>query len=432
MRVGDIIEQLLGSDLPVRLEAFDGTAMGPLDAPAKVTVRSIDAVRRIVHGAVGDLATLSPPGELGFARAYVCGDLDIEGDIFAVLQLRDRMPNVKLGTRQLLELARGFGIDDLRPLPPPPEEIHLRGRRHSKERDAAAVAAHYDVGNDFYGLFLGSTMTYSCAVFEEDDFTLDQAQNAKYELVCRKLGLEPGMRLLDVGCGWGGMVMHAAKHHGVRAVGVTLSRAQQELATKRVYAAGLSDLVEIRYQDYRDVSDGPYDAISSIGMFEHVGEARTGEYFADLYRQLKPKGRLLNHAIARPPFKGKAAVHRRGFIHRYVFPDGELLEVGTVVSAMQKAGFEVRHEESLREHYARTLRHWVANLEANWDEAVRLTSEARARVWRLYMAGSAVLFEAGQTQIHQVLGVRLDGGSSGMPNRPRWDRDRLIWPEPSR
>jgi cyclopropane-fatty-acyl-phospholipid synthase len=412
MRVGELVEQLVGRDLPIHVTAWDGTDLGPPDAPAALVVHSPDAIRRIV----------TAPGELGFARAYVAGDVDIQGDIFEVLGLRDRLPEVKLTPRQILQLLRGMSIADLRPLPPPPEEIRLRGSRHSKERDAAAIAAHYDVGNDFYRLVLGPTMTYSCAVFEQEDTTLDEAQAAKYELICRKLGLEPGMRLLDVGCGWGGMVIHAARHHGVRAVGVTLSRAQQELASKRVSEAGLSDLVEIRLQDYREVTDGPYDAISSIGMFEHVGEARTAEYFTNLHRLLRPQGRLLNHAIARRPSKGRAAVHPRGFIHRYVFPDGELLEVGSAVSAMQRAGFEVRHEENLREHYARTLRQWVANLEHRWDEAVGLTSEARARIWRLYMAGSAVLFDAGEIQIHQVLATRSDGGRSGMPRRPGWDR----------
>ena len=420
MSVGDLVLQLLGPDLPIRLEAWDGTALGPEDARAKIVLRSSDALRRIV----------TAPGELGFSRAFVAGDLDVEGDIFDALALRDRLPNVKLTPRQVLEGVRLLGIGDLRPLAPPPEEIRLSGRRHSKERDAAAVAAHYDVGNEFYSLFLGSTMTYSCAVFESEDQSLDDAQTNKYELICRKLGLRPGMRLLDVGCGWGGMAMHAARHFGVHAVGVTLSRAQQELATTRVAEAGLSDVVEIRYQDYRDVADGPYDAISSIGMFEHVGEARTAEYFAALFALLRPEGRLLNHAITRPPYKkGRARLHPRGFIDRYVFPDGELLEVGMTVSAIQQAGFEVRHEESLREHYALTLRHWVANLESNWDEAVRVAGERRARVWRLYMAGSAMLFEAGPTQIHQVLAVKLgDRGASGMPLRPDWDTSSLASP----
>jgi cyclopropane-fatty-acyl-phospholipid synthase len=300
------------------------------------------------------------------------------------------------------------------PLPPPPEEARLRGRRHSKERDAAAVAHHYDVSNEFYRLVLGETMTYSCAYFTEDGTSLDDAQRAKYDLVCRKLGLQPGMRLLDVGCGWGGMAMHAAEHYGVRAVGVTLSRHQHDLASKRVAEAGLAEHVEIRFQDYRDVDDGPYDAVSSIGMFEHVGLARLRDYFDVLFKLLPPTGRLLNHAISRP--WGRSRFDRHSFIERYVFPDGELHEVGSVVSAMQQQGFEVRDVHSLREHYAKTLRHWVANLEARWDEAVALAGAPRARVWRLYMAGSAVNFEEARTNVHQVLAVKPGPqGDSGMP-----------------
>ena len=261
-------------------------------------------------------------------------------------------------------------------------------------------------------------MTYSCAVFHDPSDTLEAAQANKYELICRKLGLEPGMRLLDVGCGWGGMVMHAAEHHGVRAVGVTISRRQAELAEKRVAEAGLSKEVEIRVQDYREVADGPFDAISSIGMFEHVGEARLGEYFGRLRALVPPQGRLLNHGISRPSGQ-RARLPARSFINRYVFPDGELHDVGGIVSLVQTSGFEVRHVETLREHYALTLRQWVANLEANWDEAVEDVGEARARVWRLYMAGSATNFEAGRTLVHQVLAVpATDDGRSGMPLRP--------------
>ena len=410
MRIDSLVREVLGDALPVRLEAYDGTAVGPEDSPATIIIRSPDAIRRIV----------TSPGELGFARAYVTGDLDVDGDIFEALSLRDRIPDVKLQPKQLVRAARMIGLSDLRPLPPPPEEARLRGRRHSKQRDAAAIAHHYDVGNDFYRLVLGPSLTYSCAVFERDDASLEEAQAAKYELICRKLGLRPGMRLLDVGCGWGGMVMHAAANHGVTAVGVTLSRAQQELGSKRIADAGLSDKVEVRYQDYRDVRDGPYDAISSIGMFEHVGMHRTAEYFGNLFTLLRPGGRLLNHAIARPPSK-QTRLAPRSFVARYVFPDGELLEVGKTISAMQQAGFEVRHSEGLREHYARTLRHWVANLEANWDEAVRLVGQSRARIWRLYMAASACNFEAGRTQIHQVLGVRLHpDGRSDLPLRPAY------------
>src|SRR3954447_8057879 len=246
VELASLIESVLGPDLAVGFRAYDGSTYGPPDAPATIVLRSIDALRRIV----------TAPGELGFARAYVAGDIDVEGDMFAALSLQDRLPEAKLTARQVVHAVRLIGLRNLKPLPPPLSEVRLRGRLHSKERDAAAVEAHYDVGNDFYSLFLGSTMTYSCAVWERgDDMTLDEAQTAKYELICRKLALEPGMRLLDVGCGWGGMAMHAARHHGVRAVGITLSRAQHELASKRVAEAGLSDVVEIRFQDYRDVSD---------------------------------------------------------------------------------------------------------------------------------------------------------------------------------
>jgi cyclopropane-fatty-acyl-phospholipid synthase len=256
-------------------------------------------------------------------------------------------------------------------------------------------------------------------VFHDRSDSLEQAQENKYELICRKLGLEPGMRLLDIGCGWGGMVMHAARHHGTQAVGVTISTRQAELAEKRAVEAGLSDQVEIRLQDYRDVGDGPYDAISSIGMFEHVGEARLSEYFERIHGLLRPGGRLLNHGISRPPNGGsKPPIPRRSFMGRYVFPDGELHEVGRVTSVIQDAGFEVRHLESLREHYSLTLRRWVANLEAHWDEAVEDVGEERARVWWLYMAGSAIAFDLGRTQIHQILAVPQADGRSGMPLRP--------------
>ncbi|HEY1737397.1 MAG TPA: cyclopropane-fatty-acyl-phospholipid synthase family protein, partial [Acidimicrobiia bacterium] len=279
---------------------------------------------------------------------------------------------------------------------------------------------HYDVSNDFYRMVLGDTMTYSCAVWSPEANSLDAAQTHKYDLICRKLGLHPGMRLLDVGCGWGGMVMHAVRNYGVDAVGVTLSRSQLEYARRAAETAGLADRVEFRMQDYRAIADGPFDAISSIGMFEHVGKARLHEYFARLHTLLRPQGRLLNHAISRPPGDERTHFHRHGFIDRYVFPDGELHEVGTVVSAIQQEGFEVRHVETLREHYALTLRAWVANLERNWDAAVATTTMGRARIWRLYMAASAMNFEAGRTQVHQVLGVRSDDGRSAMPLRPDW------------
>ena len=248
-----------------------------------------------------------------------------------------------------------------RPPAAPPEECRPSGRLHSKSRDAAVISHHYDVGNDFYRLVLGPSMTYSCARFVDDRTTLEEAQAAKYELICRKLGLDrrPGGRLLDVGCGWGSMAIHAARHHQASVTGVTLSRPQADEARRRVAEEGLADQIEIRVQDYRDLGGEQFDAISSIGMFEHVGSPRMAEYFQTLRHLLTPTGRLLNHAISKP---GGSFLGRRSFVGRYVFPDGELVDVAEVVRAMQGAGFEVRDVESLREHYARTLRHWVANL----------------------------------------------------------------------
>jgi cyclopropane-fatty-acyl-phospholipid synthase len=419
--VARALEAVLGPDLPIAVRAYDGSRLGPADAPATLLVRSPVVFRRLI----------TAPGELGLGRAYVAGELDVEGDLYAALAaLRDRFPDLRaFGPRQWAEVLRLAGSSALRTgfgaLAVPPEEARLGGVRHSKERDAAAIAHHYDVSNAFYRIVLGPSMTYSCAVWEHEDVPLEDAQAAKYELVCRKLGLEPQMRLLDVGCGWGGMVVHAAANHGVRAVGVTLSRRQAEWAEKAVAEAGLADRVEIRYQDYRDVRDGPFDAISSIGMFEHVGLSQLRVYFGGLRRLLRPGGRLLNHAIARPPNAGRTRFQPNSFIDRYVFPDGELHEVGNVVSTMQRTGYEVRHVESLREHYALTLRAWVSNLETGWDDAVAEVGPGRARVWRLYMAASALNFEAGRTQVHQVLAVRSDGGRSGLPLRPRFEERPL-------
>ncbi len=413
MALASVVDDVLGGDLPLAVEAYDGSRAGPADAPATVVVGSPDALRRII----------TAPGELGIARAYVSGDLGLKGSIWALLDLRDRLPDVRLEPRAVLRLVRELGgWRQVRPVPAPPEEARLRGRRHSKARDAAAISHHYDVSNAFYRLVLGPSLTYSCAVFHEPSNTLEQAQANKYQLICRKLDLRPGMRLLDVGCGWGGMVQHAAQHHGVEAVGITISTRQAELAEKRVAEAGLSDQVQIRVQDYREVADGPYDAVSSIGMFEHVGEARLAGYFDCLHGLVSPDGRLLNHGISRPARSERARLPSRSFINRYVFPDGELHEVGRVVSITQDAGFEVRHVETLREHYALTLRQWVANLEEHWDEAVAEVGDRRARVWRLYMAASALNFEAGRSQVHQVLSVpRTPGGRSGVPLRPVFD-----------
>ncbi|MBK5223956.1 MAG: class I SAM-dependent methyltransferase [Acidimicrobiia bacterium] len=407
-----IVESFLGERAPLRVTCWDGSSFGDPGATVGITVTSPTAPRRLLWN----------PGELGLGRAYVAGEIELHGSIFDLLGLRDQVGGrdddvaLRLGLRDwwsFLGSVRRLGAIGPRPTPPP-QEARLRGRRHSKARDAAAIRHHYDVGNDFYRLVLGPTMTYSCAYFPEPGTTLDQAQELKYELICRKLGLERGMRLLDVGCGWGGMVLHAAQQHGVEAVGITISAQQADLARQRVSEAGLGGRVEIRLQDYRDIDDGPFDAISSIGMFEHVGLEQLTAYLGQLRRLLQSGGRLVNHAISRP--RGVGGFDRDSFVARYVFPDGQLHEAGRVVSALQDEGLECRDVESLREHYARTLRQWVANLEANWDEAVALVGAPRARIWLLYMAGSALGFEANRLNVHQVLATNTaPDGRSRMP-----------------
>ncbi|KNB54381.1 SAM-dependent methyltransferase [Streptomyces caatingaensis] len=426
-RLAALAEQALGAPLPVRLRAWDRSEAGPPGAPVLV-VRNRRALRRL----------LWKPGELGLARAWVAGDLDVEGDLYHALDLLAesvwergedaprrsgpaallaavRDPGLRAAAGELLRLAAPWAP----PAPPAEEARGTSGPLHTLRRDRQAISHHYDVGNAFYEKVLGPSMVYSCAYWEPGG-TLEDAQRAKLDLVCRKLGLAEGTRLLDVGCGWGSMALHAAREYGVSAVGITLSEEQAAYARKRVAEAGLTDRVEIRVQDYREISDGPFDAISSIGMAEHVGRARYAEYAADLYALLKPGGRLLNHQIARRPLKDEEGYRVDEFIDRYVFPDGELAPVGRTVAQLEEAGFEVRDVEALREHYALTLRRWVANLEENWDACVRLTSPGRARVWRLYMAASALSFERNRIGVNQVLAVRTPGsGDPGLPLRTR-------------
>jgi cyclopropane-fatty-acyl-phospholipid synthase len=412
-RLEPLAELAFSGPAPVRFEAWDGSTLGPPDAAATIRLRSPDALRRVLWS----------PDELGLGRAYVAGEADLEGDIVETMRAL-RIPRPDLHTRgrlvaAALRVARELGILG-RPAPPPPEEAHPRGRLHSRGRDAEAISHHYDVGNAFYRLVLGPSLTYSCARWGDDTETVADAQAAKHDLVARKLGLhrQPDLRLLDVGCGWGSMALHAAALHRAQVVGITISHEQFDLATERVKEAGVDDRVEIRLQDYRALGGETFDAISSIGMFEHVGARRTAEYFTTLRGLLRPRGRLLNHAISKV---GGSRLGTRSFVGRYVFPDGELLDVADVVRSMESAGFEVRDVESLREHYALTLRAWIRALEANWDEAVREVGEGRARVWRAYMAGSVVGFEEGDIAIHQVLGVVPEAdGSSGMPLRRDW------------
>jgi cyclopropane-fatty-acyl-phospholipid synthase len=418
MTVADFLRAVLGPDVPVRVRAYDGSSFGPTDARTTLVVRSPDALRRMI----------TSPDELGLGRAYVAGDIQIDGDVFEVLAMRDQFEAAKLRPPQVAAAFRLLGASALRPLPPPPEEARLRGRRHSKERDAAAISFHYDLSHDFYRLVLGPSLTYSCAVWTDTTPSLEVAQANKHELVCAKLGLAPGMRLLDIGCGWGGLALHAAEHHGAQVVGVTLSRPQAELAQKLASERGLGDRVEIRFADYRDVTDGPFDAVSSIGMFEHVGLSQLATYFGQCSTLVAPGGRFLNHAISRPAHlpeitHGRFARGglRRDFTERYVFPDGELHEIGAVISAVQAAGFEARHMESLREHYALTLRCWAQNLESGWDDAAGQVGEGRARVWHLYMAAAARGFEEQRVEVHQVLATKTDDGRSGMPRRPSFD-----------
>lgn len=407
-RLAEALGIILGTkEIPLRLRAWDGSEAGPVNAPV-IEFRSRKGLRRM----------LWCPNQLGLSRAYVAGDIDGPGDLFesfSVLSSVGKFAELKafrpptLGERwKLLRTAVRVGAVGLPPAPPPEEmNVAKAGRLHSKKRDAAAVSHHYDVGNDFYALVLGPSMVYSCAVWEDEDTGLDAAQDAKLDLVCRKLGLQPGMRVLDVGCGWGSFALHAAQNYGVDVVGVTLSKEQAALARERAAGAGLSERIEIRVQDYRDVEDGPFDAISSIGMAEHVGGEQIGNYAARLSGLLRPGGRLLNHAISWNA--GEMPPDPDSFIPRYVFPDGEMLSLTVMVGALESAGLEVLDVEALRLHYGLTLRAWVKNLEENWDEAVKLTSEGRARVWRLYMASSALGFERGLNGVNQIL-VQRPGG----------------------
>ncbi|GAA1833988.1 class I SAM-dependent methyltransferase [Microlunatus capsulatus] len=418
MSLAGVLGAVLGSSLPLRLTAYDGSATGPEEALGfdLLTPR-------------GTRYLATAPGELGLVRAYVAGDLELRGvhpgDPYPLLRALGDAEVPRPPARVLAEVVRSLGAESFRPVPPPPQEVQPRwrrtvsGLRHSRTRDAEAIAHHYDVSNTFYGFVLGPSMTYTCACYPAPDATLEQAQENKYRLVFEKLRLQPGQRLLDVGCGWGGMVRYAARR-GVRATGVTLSAEQAAWAQQAVVDEGLEDLAEVRHGDYRDVVAGGFDAVSSIGLTEHIGVGNYPAYFAFLRSLLRTGGLLLNHSITRPD--NRRAAPTKGFIDRYVFPDGEMTGSGRIITEAQDAGLEVLHEENLRPHYALTLRDWCANLVEHWDEAVAEVGLGTAKVWGLYMAGSRLGFERDVVQLHQVLAVRTDGhgGGTDLPLRPWW------------
>jgi cyclopropane-fatty-acyl-phospholipid synthase len=380
---------------PFALRFWDGSVLPPTNGNGGPTF-SARSPRAVAHA-------LLAPGQLGLSRAYVSGELDVD-DIDAVLDLlREWSPPPIDGPTQrrlVLGALRAAGI--MRPPRPPAVELRPRGKRHSLVRDARAVRHHYDVANEFFALFLDDSMTYSCAIFDDpsrDDEPLESAQERKLETICRKLAIAPGERVLDVGCGWGSLAVHAATRHGAHVVGITLSEPQARLARERAAAAGIADRVEIRVADYREMRGEHFDAIASIGMVEHVGGAQLDAYAATLAGLLEPGGRLLNHGIARlRPDETEAGA----FSERYVFPDAAPMQLSRVQHALERAGFVTEHVEGYAAHYARTLAHWAARLDANAAEGERLAGPERMRVWRLYLRAARSGFQTGFTSIYQV------------------------------
>ncbi len=414
-RICRLLAEILGErSEKVGVRLWNGRTW-PDDAerPATLVLRHRDALAKM----------FSAGTEAGLAEAYIYDDFDIEGDIDAVFDVADALLARLSDWKEKLKLAGLFLTSPHRAsrqrrgvLP------HLNGSRHSPQRDRAAVTFHYDLSNDFYRLWLDRRMVYSCAYFESSNDSIDDAQEQKLTYLCAKLRLRPGQRLLDFGCGWGGLIVHAAEHFGVNAIGITLSERQAELARERIRARGLQKAVEVRVCDYRDLSieASEYDAAVSVGMAEHVGRAQLPNYFAIAHTLLKPGGVFLNHAIgegviARPVNTGGS------FIDRYVFPDGDIPPLPVMLGAAESAGFEIRDVENLRKHYALTLRHWLRHLEACRDDAIAFVSEETYRVWRLYLAGSAHGFRRGHLAVYQTLLTKLD--ESGSENLPLTRRD---------
>jgi len=401
--LAEAVEPFVGGELPVRLVAWDGSEAGPADAPV-VELRSPDAVRRL----------LWRPGELGAAQAYVTGELEVPGDLdealthaFAVARergLSTRRPNATAVVRAV-RAALGLGAIGAPP-PAPASQARVRGRLHSLVRDQRAISHHYDLSNDFYELVLDSSMAYSCGWFEAEDTALEQAQAAKLDLVCTKLGLEPGMRMLDVGCGWGSLSLHAAEHFGADVVGVTISAQQKAYVEKRVADRGLADRVEVRLQDYRDVpgtdGDGAFDAVGSLEMGEHVGERNYPTYASVLRRSVRPGGRVLVQQMSR------SGSHPGGgpFIESFIAPDMHMRPLGDTVAHLERGGLEVRGVQAMREHYVRTVAGWLENFEGNAGELTDLVGEEVVRVWRLYLVGGSMAFRDGRMGVDQILMAR--------------------------
>ena len=421
MSVAHMVQLFLKPDTPLRVEAFDGSSFGSKSSPVWLQIHNPRAIYYMMEH----------PGELGLARAYLQGDLDspqlIPGNPYQVfayltsLKPYVRKPDPK-GLLTAMAVVAGHGIH----LPKPPSiegpsklaRIREGLFPHTEAGDAATVSYHYDQSNEFYAMFLGQSMTYTCALFNKPDASLEDAQRAKLELVLDKLNLKPGDRLLDIGCGWGSMEIVAAKR-GINVLGVTLSAEQVTWGKEWIHREGLDDLAEIRLMDYREIPEGDFDGICSLGMMEHVGVRHYHAYFQEIYNKLKPEHMLLNHQITRTTSFGRKSAG--AFIDRYIFPDGELASPGEIETEIQNTGFEVIHEENLRQHYALTLHHWNQNLVDHWDEAVKLVGEPKARLWGLYMAGCALNFEINTIQIHQFLCIKPnEHGTSTYPMRPWW------------
>ena len=403
---------------PLAVRFWDGSvlpATGELADPPTLVLRSKRALAYLLRA----------PGELGLGRAWVAGELDLEGDLERVLGWRDslRAASLSLADRARVLVAgwRLAGREALRRPPALQSEARPRGRLHSLARDQAVVRHHYDVSNRFYRLLLGPTMVYSCAYFDSPEESLETAQERKLDLICRKLALRPGDRLLDIGCGWGSLIVHAAAAYGVDAVGVTLSEQQADGARERIRDAGVEDHCEVRVADYRELADEQFDAIASVGMYEHVGRSQLGAYVRTVRRMLRAGGSFLNHGITR---LSSGPVAHDTFIGRFVFPDGELHPLSDLMTEMHEAGLEVRDVESLREHYALTLRRWVRNLAAARDTAIREAGPEIERIWRLYLTGSAGAFASGEISVFQTLAVHRGEHEHRLP----YNRVRLLEP----